>query len=122
MLILSLSLSPSNHVHVFGGITALTCPVADVLKCLTIVIAVQGLLQTLSSLGKYLKSQLQLCSSYQATKATHNCLQLVIVGEDQKNNSRGLRFSYSPKTTVPQVMVPFQNILKCWKTIELLSA
>lgn len=92
-LSLSLSFSPSNHARVFGGITALTHPEADALKCLTTVISVQGLLWTLSSLGKYLTSQLQLFSSHQAAKATHNCLQLLIIGEDQKNDSRGLQFS-----------------------------
>lgn len=81
-------------MHIFlEGITALTHPEADTLKCFTIVIAVQGLLWTLSSLGKYLTSQLQLFSSHQAAKATHNCLQLVIIGEDQKNDSIGLHFS-----------------------------
>lgn len=66
---------------------------ADTLKCVTIVISVHGLLWTLSSLGKYLTSQLQLFSSHQAAKATHNCLQLVIIGEDLKNDSRELHFS-----------------------------
>lgn len=84
---------PNNHAHVFRGIAALTHSEADTLKCLTIVIAVQGLLWTLSSLGKYLTSQLQLFSSHQAAKATHNCLQLVIIGEDQRTDSRGLPFS-----------------------------
>lgn len=85
--------SPSNRAHVFGGISALTHPEADTLQCFSIAIGVQDLLWTLSSLGKYLTSQLQLFSSHQAAKATHNCLQLVIIGEDQKNDSRGLHFS-----------------------------
>jgi hypothetical protein len=83
--------------------------------------AVLGLLWTSSSLGKYLTSQLQLFSSHQAAKATLNCLQLVIIGEDQKNDSREMHFFLSPKTTIPQVMVPFQSILRGWKTMEVLS-
>lgn len=90
---LFLSFPPSNHAHGLGGVTSLTHPEADTLRCFTIAITVQGLLWTLSSLGKYLTSQLQLFSSHRATKATHNCLQLVKIGEDQKNDSRGLRFS-----------------------------
>lgn len=91
------------------------------MKCFAIVVTVQDLLWTLSSLGKYLTSQLQLFSSHQAAKATHNCLQWVIIGEDQRNDSRELHCSWSPKTTIPQVMVPFQSILKGWKTIGVLS-
>lgn len=90
---LSLFSSPRIHTHVFGDITALTHPQADTLKCLTNVVAVQDLLWTLSSLGKYLTSQLQLFSSHQAAEATHNCLQWVIIGEDQSNDSRERHFS-----------------------------
>lgn len=83
------------HRFLEAGITALTHPEADTLKCLTIVVTVHDLLWTMSSLGKYLTSQLQLFSSHQVAKATHNCLQWVIIGEDQKNDSRELHFPVS---------------------------
>lgn len=56
-------------------------------------LTVLSLLWTLSSLGEYLTSQLQLFSSHQAAKARGNCLQVVIIGEHQKNDSTEMHFS-----------------------------
>jgi hypothetical protein len=81
------------HAHVSGSLLC-SSPEADSPEMPSQpVFSVQSWLWTLSSLGKYLTSPLQLFSSHHTAKATGNCLEVVIIGEDQKNDSREMHFS-----------------------------